>query len=167
MLPYNVHNTESGFNLVEISTVLIVVGILASVAFPSLWGMYWEFEAEDAFNQVQGALKEAQVQAIRRSQNCTVTIDTTNKEITGDPGCLLETRELPDSVTIDHTGTDSINFNIRGGTGVASAKTIVLYDPHQSKKRCLVISAGIGIMRSGQYTGDLESPIDPASCMTS
>lgn len=117
MLPSNAHNTELGFNLVEISAVTLLVGILASVTAPGLLAMYQQFEADDGFNQLRGALQQAQMQAIRRSQDCTVTLDTTNKEITGDPGCLLETRELPDSVTINHTGANTITFNIRGGTG--------------------------------------------------
>lgn len=164
MLPSNAHNTELGFNLVEISAVTLLVGILASVTAPGLLAMYQQFEADDGFNQLRGALQQAQMQAIRRSQDCTVTLDTTNKEITGDPGCLLETRELPDSVTINHTGANTITFNIRGGTG--DGRTIVVSDPQQSQKKCLVIAPGIGIMRSGNYTGDIASPISSASCTT-
>ena len=170
MLPYNVHKNNLGFNLIEISAIALVVGILAASSIPSLWGMFQQFRTDESFNQLRGAIQEAQSQAIKRSQPCTIVIDRGNKEIrvndpTVDSGCLLKTREIPDNVDLNLNGTSTITFNIRGGTAVASAKTIVMYDAGESRKKCLVISGGIGLMRTGNYEGTNPSAsVDPNQC---
>jgi Tfp pilus assembly protein FimT len=166
MLPYNAKKNERGFTLMETLSITAIVGILSSITAPHFWTMYKEFEVNQAFNEVRGALQEAQRHAIRKSQTCIVTLDTTTKKVSGSSNCLLEERELPASVTIGHTGSSTIGFNFRGETNISSAKTIVLYNTSQSKKKCLAISAGIGLMRSGNYNSD-PSSINSGDCISS
>jgi prepilin-type N-terminal cleavage/methylation domain-containing protein len=149
---------QGGFNLIEISVVLIMAGMMAALTAPSILGMYWRTEADQAFNQVQGAFKQAQVQAIRMSRNCTLTIDPS--EITAAPaGCLPETVEMPDYVTIDNGGTADITFGIRGETNLADNLIVTVSSSYDdSLSRCISISRLIGLMRTGVKEGDACVP---------
>lgn len=166
MLPYDANKNERGFTLLESVSITVIIGILAAIITPNFWKMYEQFEVDRSLEQLQGALQEAQKNAVKKSQTCTVTIDTIGKKITGSSGCLLEGRNLPTAVTIGHTGSNTVNFTFRGETNVGSAKTIILYNSSQSNKKCLVISAGIGLMRTGNYI-DNPSIIDSADCKVS
>ena len=77
MLPSNVRNANAnlGFSLIELSLTVVVIGVLAAITVPGFIQMYERFQANSAFDQVRGAIKEAQLQAIRRSTTCTLTID--------------------------------------------------------------------------------------------
>ncbi|MGH8000959.1 MAG: GspH/FimT family pseudopilin, partial [Brasilonema sp.] len=151
MLPYNVHKNEQGFTLIEAIVTTVIVGILAAITAPNFWQMYKQFEVNQAFNQLQSALQEAQRQAAKKSQTCTVTVDTSNKRITGSSGCLLETRNLPSSVSIAYSGSSSVDFSFTFRGHTSTGRTIVLYDSNKNNKKCLAIAAGIGIMRTGNY----------------
>lgn len=169
MLLSNVRNTNLGFSLIEISITLVVVTLLAVIAVPSFIQMRERFEANSAFDQVRGAIKESQLQAIRLSKTCTIKIDTTAKTIavnnaTTDIGCLLSTITLPSSTSvITNSSTKTVGFTFKGHT--ASGQTIVVSNKSKDYNKCLVISAGIGIMRWGNYTGDLSEPTS-AGCKT-
>lgn len=163
-------NTNLGFNLAELSIMLVVAGILAAIGIPSVLQMFEKFQSDSAFNQVRGAIEQAQLQAIRLSRTCTITIDETNKEITlNDPdvdtGCLLEELSLPNSTEIRTNRDDgNVAFNFRGNTN--TQQTIVVYDEDQFNRKCLVISNGIGMIRGGDYEGNLDADISPSSCNT-
>jgi type II secretory pathway pseudopilin PulG len=167
MRPYNANKDEQGFTLIENLAIVILLGIVGSITAPHFWKMYKEFEVNQAFNDLQGALQEAQRHAIKKSQTCTITLDKTTKKVIGSSGCLLEERNFPKSVTIEHTGNSTVSFNFRGETNVSSAKTIVLHDANQSNKKCLSISAGIGLMRSGNYKSDPSTVINSRDCISS
>jgi type II secretory pathway pseudopilin PulG len=124
-----------------------------------------------ALDQVRGTLQEAQREAIRKSKQCTVTIDTTNKQLTTSSSCVVTgDRKLKDGVAITtNLSGSTITFGIRGNT--TSAGTIVVFanDGSTSQKRCVVTSVGIGIMRAGDYSGSTASASDitAGTCTTS
>jgi type II secretory pathway pseudopilin PulG len=167
--------------MVEILVVVIIVGVLSAIIAPSFLGMFNRNKVNDALAQVRGALQEAQREAIRRSKSCTVTIDTTKKEITGNPGgCLPLKRDLCDKrdnvgncvrsaveiLTNLSGATPSLKFSFRGNTNKLG--TIIVYSSDNSTKKmaCLVVSNGIGVMRTGFYDGSIASAaaIDPDDC---
>ena len=157
MLLSHVRNTNSGFTLIEASVVAALVGTLAVVGVPSFLQMFQRFQTNSAFDQVRGAVKEAQLQAIRTSRTCTLTINETNRRITtattADNGCLLNTVQLPDSTSIRTAAADrTVRFNFQGNTN--TTQTIVVYNNSTNYNKCLVISNGIGMMRWGNYTGN-------------
>lgn len=181
MLPYNARTKNQGFTLVEILIALVILGVLSAIAAPSFLSLFNRNKVNDALAQVRGALQEAQRQAIRNSKSCTVTIDPTTKRITGSPdGCLPTERDLCDerdasnncvkaavAIITNLTGTPpSLQFSFRGNTNKLG--TIVVYssDSSTNKMGCLVVSNGIGVMRTGYYDGSIASTaaIDPNSC---
>ncbi len=171
----NAHKNSQDFTIIEILIVLLIVGILSALAAPSFLGMLNRAKVNDAVAKVRGALQEAQREAIRKSKSCSVTLDTTNNKVTG--SCLVTgDRTLPDGVAMANNINGVIKFSFRGNTtftvpsSVASptdpSGKIILYksDGSTSDRKCVAISNGIGIIRSGTYSD--SSPIAPAADIT-
>jgi prepilin-type N-terminal cleavage/methylation domain-containing protein len=167
--------SDRGYSLIEVLIVVIIIGILAAIAIPNFAGLLAQQRVFEGFETVKGAIKEAQRQAIRRGKRCRIQIDTTNRTIkvkTPDiygsyEGCLLSDRSLPTGVEIKtNYATPVITFSPRGNTN--SAGTIVVYhNQNNSTKKCLAISLGLGIIRSGNYTGDVSGSVSASNCQTS
>jgi hypothetical protein len=133
------------------AAISVIVGILASMTIPSMVSLMAKNSLQSSMGQVKGALQEAQRAAIQKGQSCTVTINTTAKTVTGSPvGCMTSPVTLTSDMTLT-TDTTSFSFSYKGNT--TSSPTIVLSSTNTSTKPCLVISAGIGIMRSGTHDG--------------
>lgn len=164
MSPFNARSNNQGFTLIETLTVVIIISILSAIAAPGLLGMLNRNKVNTALDQVQGALQEAQREAMRKSQSCTVTLDSTNSKITS--SCLVTgDRTLPSGVVLaTNLDPSTVTFSFRGNT--TTSGTIVVYsnDSNQQKK-CLVISNGLGIMRAGKYSGSTTS-ITTTNCTT-
>ena len=165
---------EKGFTVIETVTTLVIAGILAAIATPSLIGMYRQQKVKEALEQLHGALEEAQRQAMLKGQGCTVNIDTTNNRVnSANDDCLLSTRILPDEAKME-TNIDppQIEFSFKGNTANINTNpsgdqgTVVISRSDGSGyRRCLVITNGLGIMRTGFYDGS-TSPITSNNCTT-
>jgi prepilin-type N-terminal cleavage/methylation domain-containing protein len=118
MLLYNVRKkSNKGFTLVEMIVTVIIVGVIASIAAPNFLGLLYQSRVKDGLAQVEGAVKEAQKQAIRKGRICKIRFTSSGTgadersviqvhpdEIVGATtvsyaGCLLSNRELPDSIS--------------------------------------------------------------------
>ena len=162
------NNQEKGLSLIEMIITVIIVGILAATTIPSLLGLFNQNRVTEALSEVKGAIKEAQRQAIRRGKTCKIKFDevtikgkirhrvtiVTNTDEPGSnySGCLLRERILPEVITLDTSlpgKTPRIIFSHRGNT--TSSGTIALFASTQGIQKCLVISNGLGIMRTGNY----------------
>ncbi|GBF78948.1 pilus assembly FimT family protein [Aphanothece sacrum] len=160
--------------LFEISIVTVIAGILAGIATPSMMGMLQGNRVKQAVDQVYSALQDAQGQAIRRGQKCTIKFDNsvtppTIDSVPQDAGCLASTnKQLPTGVVMKHNLTPStVSFSYKGNTTLADSGTIVIQtEKGKGEKQCLVISDGLGIMRRGVYKGDTTSSVTADNCTT-
>ena len=169
MLPSNVHKYEHGFTLVEALITVVVASILAAISVSSFLGLYNQNKVKNALTQLEVALREAQRQAMYKNQSCTVNLDTTNNQITSTGDCLVDSNILLDRVAISTNlsgNPSAISFSFKGNTPTSG--TVVLSKPDSSgEKRCLAISKGLGIIRTGIYSGSPNSPITDSNCITS
>jgi prepilin-type N-terminal cleavage/methylation domain-containing protein len=169
-LPKPLAVPNQGWTLIEMLIVTIIVGILSSLAIPSIMSGKGKSDLRSAMGQAKGAIQEAQRAAIKNGQSCTVIINPTTtsasvtvsgtsvsvnaKTITGSPaGCISSTVSITDVDTTFATPTvaTSFSFSYKGNT--TTDLTIALQSAKTAQKYCLVVSSGIGIMRSGTYSG--------------
>ncbi|HEY9620053.1 MAG TPA: type II secretion system protein [Crinalium sp.] len=160
--------TSNGFTLVELLIVMMMVGILSAITAPSVLGLYNRTKANGSITTVQGALREAQRQAIRKSRNCTVTLDSTANMVMG--SCLATGDRRLDAVTI-RSSASSFQFNIKGAVTNSSGQflstpiTIVLSSRYSSTQKCVVVSAPLGLIRTGTYNGSSQGTPSDTNCL--
>lgn len=149
-----------GFSLLEVLLIVIILGIFAALAAPSFLSWVNNKRVEDTLSLVEGAIKEAQAEAIRKSQICDLEI-TALSIIATPPNCLpTGNRDLTQvsggnndsGVNVIAESTSKITFSPKGTT--TSSNIFVFYHPDQSQgMRCLAISEGIGMIRTGEFKG--------------
>lgn len=178
MLLYNAHKkSNKGFTLVEMIVTVIIVGVIASIAAPNFLGLLNQSRVKDGLAQVEGAIKEAQRQAIRRGKTCkikfvTKTIDGKTREVitvvestdAGESvaagfynGCLLEERILPVEVDIDPGTITKITFTVKGNTDSDSDGIIRVSHPQTTTVKCLQIAGLLGNILTGDYDSGTTS----------
>lgn len=167
MLLSNARSNNQGFTLVETLTVIIFIGILSAIAAPSLLGMLNRNKVTSALDEVQGALREAQREAMRKGQQCTVTLNSTTGKVTG-PCLVTGDRTLPSGVILATNLTSAtvlsstVTFSFRGNTN-DSIKIVLYSNDSNQQKNCLLISDGLGIMRTGKYSGSITPVTSPTT----
>jgi prepilin-type N-terminal cleavage/methylation domain-containing protein len=172
---YNARKSNSGFTLIEMLVVVIIVGVIAAIAAPNFLGMLNRNRVNDAAQQVEGALKEAQRQAMRRGKQCSITVDATNKSIFNPAtnGCLLSTRVLNDSIQLNfsRTGTPpTITFSGKGNITINDADAalrtpvlVVSMANGTNHRKCVVLEGVLGTLRSGDYSSAIAAGAVPTS----
>jgi prepilin-type N-terminal cleavage/methylation domain-containing protein len=169
----NKNKLNQGFTTAEIIVTLIIAGILAAMATPNLLAAYTRSRVNEAVDQIQGALLEAQTQAIRSGRNgCAITISATGITYTGvtppagEVACLLNSRTFPPEATINSSQTlpHTVNFSYKGTIVVADAFTMWITNSQflteDNQPPCLVLSSPLGIVRTGYYQGGNCNSLD-------
>jgi prepilin-type N-terminal cleavage/methylation domain-containing protein len=176
MLKRSISQSNQGFTLIETLIAISIVGIIAAIAAPSFSAWYNKTKISNTLTQVEGALKEAQSVALRRNRKCIVRV--TEQKVTAikvDPVTNVETADLAclplgernfsqadnqnKNLFLKGTGGSTgttISFSPRGSTPYTqTTEAIVVYQSDNSSggaMQCIVVSAGIGIIRTGNYT---------------
>ncbi len=166
MIHLNLHqpNKVNGFTLIEVMVTVIILGIMAAITAPSLVDSWRQAKANEALNQLRSSLQQAQANANRLSRSCTVTVnsDTNDYTISGSPsGCLQETitidRNIVDISSSSSSNPWTVSFTIRGTTTNQQTFTIArknsLSGVDSSNANCLVVSNGLGLVRTGKKNG--------------
>lgn len=149
---------QPGWTLIEVGTVAVVVGILASVAMPSFMGIKARMDTRNGLDTLKQTLQQAQRNAIKMGKECQVQLSPSSNPpkivLDTDPkynGCLPY-REIPlENVVFHHNfSSPNIRFSYKGnstnlGTMVVESINVV------GIRYCLVMSNMIGMMRSGDY----------------
>jgi len=143
--------------MIEMAIVSVIVGILASLAIPSMMSGMGKNQLQSSMGQVKGALQEAQRSAIKNGISCTVNINPTTRTVTGSPaGCISSPVNIPNNTEITFTtptAATSLIFSYKGNPNNTSELIIALQSAKTSQRYCLAVSSGIGIMRTGTYSG--------------
>lgn len=175
---------SGGFTLVEALMTAVVVGIFAAIATPSFSTWFGNKKVEDVTAQIEGAIREAQGEAIKKSQPCLLNIGL---QVTSTPPSCLPTgprdltklgiRALGNNSSNISLGTANlgspaqIQFSFKGTISIQNTGTglVTIYPAAgaSGQVRCIAIASGIGLIRTGVYTGtNPASPTDTAACAT-
>ena len=158
--------SDCGFTLIELASVVVIIGIITAIAAPNLLGMLNRYRVDRATATLVGAIKEAQRQAMRQGKLCRININTASNSLTGTPAnCLLSERRISDNINIRSNipGTiPNIAFSYRGST--TKMGTIVISSDVTNSQKCFVISLGTGIARTGIYTGSKTGSVSATNC---
>jgi Tfp pilus assembly protein FimT len=150
--------------MIEIAVVAVIAGVLSSLAIPSMMGMMGRCSLQSTADQVKEAFQEAQRAAIRNGSACTVNVASTG--IMGSSaGCITSPVTLTSDTTLTAKNNttslslpSSVLFSYKGNPGNSTNDfanlTVILASTKTTEQRCVVIAAGIGIMRSGTYTNN-------------
>lgn len=161
--------SDRGFTLIELMIALFIIGILAAIASPNFIGLLNRTKVNTSLERLVGAIKETQRQAMRLGKRCRINIDPNTNILTTIPSkCLLNSRQIDNNVKIRTNLSGSIpniSFSHKGNT--TKAGTIVLSSNLTNTQKCFTISLGLGIMRTGNYTGSETDPVSGSNCVNS
>jgi Tfp pilus assembly protein FimT len=145
-----------GFTQAELMVTILVVGVLAAIAAPSFSQWLRQKQVDAAFSQIEFALQETQAEAVKRHQTCYLDLMRgSNPTLSG--SCLVTGDRTLQGVTVNHSRpSDSwkISFNEYGENRSVSNDPGTLWlssTDGDVRSKCLVISVGIGLRRSGKY----------------
>jgi prepilin-type N-terminal cleavage/methylation domain-containing protein len=169
MLPKIKQSNSKGFTLIEVLITILIMGIMAAIAAPSFMTWVNNKKIDQVATNVEGALKEAQSTAVRKSISCTVSI--TASAITATNNCLPSgSRDIQghdSNLAISGTGGATTTVTFSGLGTVTNTQAFVVYRTDVAstigKMRCVVISSGIGTTKSGNYTGAFPLPAAPTA----
>ena len=167
MLARYKHNSDRGFTLIELISVLAIIGVMAAITAPNFIGFFRRQQVKKAFYTLVGAIKQTQRQAMVKGEICRVDIDISTNIVSGNPSyCLLSDRLIDEDILIRTNlggSVPNISFSHKGST--TKAGTIVVSAANTDFQKCFVISLGTGITRTGRYTGSSTGSISPPSCI--
>ncbi len=166
---------NKGFTLAEMLIVVIIIGILSAIVAPNFFNWFTRYKIEEGLGEIKGALKEGQKQAMRQGIRCRIRINTATNTITGNPPrCLLSDRDLRDDISIttnfgspsSFPTTFQLSFSYKGNYAGIGGKIVVSDVNSSQNRKCLVMTNGLGIMRTGNYQGDIDrsSSITAGTC---
>jgi prepilin-type N-terminal cleavage/methylation domain-containing protein len=157
---------DSGFTLTELMIALIIIGITAAIVSPNFLGFLNRIKVNNSLEQLLGAIRETQRQAMRRGKRCRIDINPNTNILSANPArCLLNNRTIDENVIIRTNlsgSTPNISFSYKGNT--TKMGTIVLSSNFTDTQKCFVISLGLGIMRTGNYIGSKNGSVSANYC---
>jgi type II secretory pathway pseudopilin PulG len=158
---------NQGFTVLEALIVAVFAGILVAMAGPSYFSWSQRRAVDSAITSIEGAIKEAQRQAMAKAQTCILTFNSTT--ITSSPAnCLITGDRTLSNVSLETSLDDtslvttgvSFNLDFLGKTVHSSVSDltsnitiVVTHAQNPNLKRCLVLSQPLGLIRTGNYTG--------------
>ncbi len=180
MLLRTSRQSDQGFTLIEILVTLMIAGIMAAIAAPSFMTWVNNKKINDISTKIEGALKEAQSSAGRRNITCSVLITETQVSSSNAKCLPFGTRNIQDKAPDVGISNSNLAIAGTGGTGgttvtylslgtaniTPKTATLIIYRTDGTTngvKKCIVVSKGIGTVKTGNFTGTLPLTVTASS----
>ena len=161
-----------GFSLAEALVAVVLLGLLASLAWPSASAVQRRMQLDDGLRRLRLGLDRGRMAAERDRQPCALQLGPTGWQPTLSshlPGCRGGLVSLAESgageLELRSNLPDAVRFSTNGL--VLDGGLVVLFHPSHAQALCLVIGMPLGISRSGIYQGDLHSSLSSTHCQPS
>lgn len=125
-------NTTQGFSLVELLTILAVVGILSGIAFSAAQRAMQRQQVAEAASQVMQDIERLRSSAIKTSQDATLTLNPSNKnEYTltywnNGTNKITQTVKVANGATLDMEGATALAYTAPYGELAAPNRTVTV-----------------------------------------
>ena len=162
---FSIRHSTFGYTLIEMMTVLVIVGILSAIAAPGWLSFMNSRRANTARDQVSQVLRQAQAQALRSKQSQTVAFNVAAVPPTitalGVTDPIGNGQLDPNSVKLQAkngaTVISSLEFDTNGNLKNPSLdqqglKITVTVPPTTGAKRCVIVQTLLGAVRSASGT---------------
>jgi type II secretory pathway pseudopilin PulG len=158
-----IHHSESGFSLIELAVIVVMIGIFSAIAAP-VWDVFVSRQRVGAVNgQVLQALQSAQAEAKRTKQEITVTFDDTvdppTYTLNGvNPQKLNIGGEIKEEMITLSPNAAQITFNHIGAVDKENNTIILPFkvvvapagSSNSSSQRCVIVETILGAMRTAE-----------------
>ncbi|KKD40025.1 pilus assembly FimT family protein [Limnoraphis robusta] len=157
-----IHHSESGFSLIELAVIVVMIGIFSAIAAPA-WDVFVSRQRVGAVNnQVSQALQSAQAEAKRTKQNVEVTfnfnsptVDPPTYTLNGvNPQKLDIGGEIQEEMITLSPDAAQITFNHIGAVENTNVPFKIVVAPagstNSSSQRCVIVETILGAMRTAE-----------------
>ncbi|MFZ1028310.1 MAG: transcriptional regulator [Limnoraphis robusta] len=161
-----IHHSESGFSLIELAVIVVMIGIFSAIAAP-VWDVFVSRQRVGAVNnQVLQALQSAQAEAKRTKQNVEVTfnfnsptVDPPTYTLNGvNPQKLNIGGEIKEEMITLSPNAAKITFNHIGAVDKENTTIILPFkvvvapagSTNSSSQRCVIVQTILGAMRTAE-----------------
>jgi len=165
-------NRPNGFSLVECLVLVVLLGILATLAIPSSSAVQQRLELDSGLRRLRVGLDRGRMAAQRDRQPCALQLSATGWQppLAGHlPACRGGVTPLAEtgagSLELRSNLPDAVRFSSNGL--VLDGGLVVLSHSSHGQPLCLVIGLPLGISRSGVYRGDPAGALSSALCLPS
>lgn len=136
-------NDFSGFTLIELIVVLVIVGLISSLAIPRMFNSIIHAELKNAARQTITLLTKAREEAYYKKKNRWVFFDMDNKKVTVLEKDALEIGKLKTVIGLEYNFPEGISIQMNSSEGLQK-KTQLWFSPVGSS------SGGIVFVRDKQ-----------------
>ena len=131
--PRSKHGAQCGYSLLELTLVVLILGIMAAAVVPSFFSATDSYEVDLVAEEIAQALRFAQSESRRTGEHYGATISQTTQtitlkkwDITTDP---VSTELIPyDPVSKRSFVFDADGFSLAPGVSIVNSSDVFLYD---------------------------------------
>jgi len=106
-----------GYTLIEVMTVIAIIGISTSITIPNVIGWLPKYRLRSGAEEIQSTLQLARLGAIKQNTDATVNFNTINHTfVAAIAGKTIKSGRMPSGITIDSITIPSskVQFDSRG-----------------------------------------------------
>jgi prepilin-type N-terminal cleavage/methylation domain-containing protein len=116
--------SNSGFTLIEVLVVIVIIGLISAIATPSFQNWTKNADLNADMRRLYGFFQKARMEAVTRNEDSTVTL-TSDSYVLSVGGDVVHSGTFSDSVKMINS-TNGLNFTYNSRGLISQSTTITL-----------------------------------------